>query len=308
MNAEYIYPIKVVVNKTGITAHVIRAWEKRYSAIEPVRTDTNRRLYCENDIYRLKLLGKLTRAGHSIGTIAKLPTEELEKLIDEIKGNGRSIISDETGNKNSYLTSGLQAIEDLDEKRLEEILSRSSVHLSQPELLQEVLVPMIKNIGDNWKDGSIRVYHEHLASSVIKTFLTNLRGAYKVEQNAPEIIIATPIGQMHELGALLVASAAASEGWRVTYLGANLPAEEIAAAVQQNKPRALALSLVYPPDDPKVNVELIKLAKYLNNDTIIFVGGNSAESYEKTLSNIKAKVLFDLNAFRNQLVKIRKSK
>ena len=308
MNAEYIYPIKVVVNKTGITAHVIRAWEKRYAAIEPDRTDTNRRLYCENDIYRLKLLGELTKAGHSIGTIAKLPTEELEKLIDEIKGNGRSIISDETGNKNSYLTSGLQAIEDLDEKRLEEILSRSSVHLSQPELLQEVLVPMIKNIGDNWKNGSIRVYHEHLASSVIKTFLTNLRGAYKVEQNAPEIIIATLIGQMHELGALLVASAAASEGWRVTYLGANLPAEEIAAAIHQNKPTALALSLVYPPDDPKINVELNNLAKYLNKDTIIFVGGNSAESYKQPLSKIKAKVLFDLNAFRNQLVNIRKNK
>jgi methanogenic corrinoid protein MtbC1 len=308
MNSEYIYPIKVVVNKTGITAHVIRAWEKRYAAIEPGRTDTNRRLYCENDIYRLKLLAELTKAGHSIGTIAKLPTEDLEKLIDEIRGNGRSILSDETRNMDSYLTGSLQAIEDLDEKRLEEILSRASVHLSQPELLQRVLVPMIKNIGDNWKNGSMRVYHEHLASSVIKTFLTNLRGAYKVEQNAPEIIIATPIGQMHELGALLVASAAASEGWKVTYLGSNLPAEEIAAAVQQNKPRALALSLVYPPDDPKVNVELSKLAKYLNKDTIIYVGGNSAESYSKTLSSIKAIVLFDLNTFRNQLVKIRKNK
>ena len=308
MNSEYIYPIKVVVNKTGITAHVIRAWEKRYAAIEPGRTDTNRRLYCENDIYRLKLLAELTKAGHSIGTIAKLPTEDLEKLIDEIRGNGRSILSDETRNMDSYLTGSLQAIEDLDEKRLEEILSRASVHLSQPELLQEVLVPMIKNIGDNWKNGSMRVYHEHLASSVIKTFLTNLRGAHKVEQNAPEIIIATPIGQMHELGALLVASSAASEGWKVTYLGSNLPAEEIAAAVQQNKPRALALSLVYPPDDPKVNVELSKLAKYMNKDTIIYVGGNSAESYSKALSSIKAIVLFDLNTFRNQLVKIRKNK
>jgi methanogenic corrinoid protein MtbC1 len=211
-------------------------------------------------------------------------------------------------NKNSYLTRGLQAIEDLDEKRLEEILSRASVNLSQPELLQEVLVPMIKNIGDNWKNGSMRIYHEHLASAVIKTFLSNLIATFKVEQSAPEIIIATPKGQMHELGALLVAFAAASEGWWVTYLGPNLPAEEIAAAVQQNKPKALALSLVYPPDDPDINVELTKLAKYLNKDTIIFVGGNSAESYKQPLSNIKANVLFDLNAFRNQLVKIRRDK
>ena len=306
MDTEYIYPIKVVVNKTGITAHVIRAWEKRYAAIEPGRTDTNRRLYCEDDIHRLELLGRLTKAGHSIGTIAKLPTEELEKLIGEPKEKASANIPGETGAKSLYLTSCLKAIEDLDEKRLEEILSRASVALSQPELLREVLVPMINNIGDNWKNGSIRIYHEHLASAVIKTFLDNIRGVYKVEKNAPQIIIATPIGQMHELGALLVASAAASEGWRVTYLGANLPAEEIAAAVQQSKPKALALSLVYPPDDPKVNIELTKLAKYLNSDTIIYVGGNSAESYNKTLSSIKANVISDLNDFRNELVKIRK--
>lgn len=306
MNSEYIYPIKVVVNKTGITAHVIRAWEKRYGAIEPGRTDTNRRLYCEEDIHRLELLGKLTKAGHSIGTIAKLPTGELENLIGEINKTAGTKTHGERWDKSLYLKIGLQAIEDLDEKGLEEILSRASVDLSQPELIQEVIMPMIKKIGDNWKNGSIRIYHEHLASSVIKTFLYNLTGGYKVEQNAPQIVIATPIGQMHELGALLAASAAASEGWRVTYLGSNLPAEEIAAAVKQSKPKALALSLVYPPDDPKVNIELTKLEKYLNNHTIIYVGGNSADSYNKTLSSIKAKVISDLNDFRDELVKIRK--
>ena len=304
MDAEYIYPIKVVAEKTGITAHAIRAWEKRYSAIEPGRTDTNRRLYCEDDIYRLKLLGKLTRAGYSIGTIAKLPTEELEKLI----GNSGLKITNKSGTGSSYLSDGVQAIENLDEKRLEEILLRASVDLSQPDLIQEVVVPMIKSIGDKWKIGDIRIYHEHLASAVIKTFLANLTSAYKVEQNAPEIVIATLKGQMHELGALLVASAAASEGWKVTYLGPNLPAEEIAAAVQQDKPKALALSLVYPPDDPSINVELTKIAKYLNKDTIIYVGGNAAESYNKTLTNIKANVISDLNDFRNELVKIRKNK
>lgn len=302
MDAEYIYPIKVVAEKTGITAHAIRAWEKRYSAIEPGRTDTNRRLYCENDIYRLKLLGKLTRSGHSIGTIAKLPTEELEKLI----GNSRLKITDISETRSSFLSDGLQAIENLDEKRLEEILLRASVDLSQPDLIQEVVAPMIKSIGDKWKNGDIRIYHEHLASAVIKTFLANLTSAFKVEKNAPEIVIATPKGQMHELGALLVALAAASEGWRVTYLGPNLPAEEIAAAIHQNKPKVLALSLVYPPDDPDINVELTKLANYLDKYTIIYAGGNSAESYNKTLAKIKARVLYDLNEFRDELVKIRK--
>jgi MerR family transcriptional regulator, light-induced transcriptional regulator len=307
MDSEYIYPIKVVAAKTGLTAHAIRAWEKRYTAIEPSRTDTNRRLYSDDDIHRLKLLAKLTKSGHSIGTIAKLHTEELEKLIAEISSDVGEKIAGEIGIRSSYLTSGLHAIETLDEKKLEEILSKASVDLSQPDLLQEVVIPMINSIGDNWKNGSMRIYHEHLASAVVKTFLSNLIATFEVEQNAPHIIIATPVGQMHELGALMAALAAASEGWRVTYLGPNLPAEEIAAAVQQIKSKALALSLVYPPDDPKINVELTKLAGYLGKDTIIYAGGNSVESYIKTLSKINANVLSDLNDFRNELVIIRKN-
>ena len=307
MDSEYIYPIRVVADKTGLTAHVIRAWEKRYSAIEPGRTDTNRRLYCEDDIKRLRLLGKLTKAGHNIGTIAKLHTEELEKLIGEIRNYQREKIPGELEGRTSYLASALQAIESLDEKKLEEILSRASVELSQPELIHEVIVPMIKNIGDYWKNGTIRIYHEHLASAVLKTFLSNLIATFKAEKNAPHIIITTPVGQLHELGALLAALAAASEGWRVTYLGPNLPAEEIAAAVLQGKPRALALSLVYPPDDSNINIELAKLTKYLNNEIILYVGGNSAESYNKTLSKLNVKVLTDLNDFRNELVIIRKN-
>ena len=306
MNEEYIYPINVVVNKTGLTAHVIRAWEKRYNAIEPGRTDTNRRLYREKDIYRLKLFSKLTKSGHSISTVANLTTEDLEKLVNENEEKLDTNSKREIWNKNSFLSAGMQSIEDLDEKRLEEILSLASVELSQPELIQEVLIPMIRKIGDNWKTGSLRIYQEHLASEVIKTFLANLRSGFKVEKNAPQIIIATPIGQMHELGALLAASAAISEGWRVTYLGSNLPAEEIAAAVQYSKPKALALSLVYPPDDPKINNELLKLSRHLNNGTTLFVGGHSAESYAETLAGINAHLLLDINDFRNELVKIRK--
>lgn len=306
MNNENIYPIKVVANKTGLTAYVIRAWEKRYSAIEPYRTDTNRRLYCEKDIQRLSLLKRLTKEGHNISSVAKLKTEELEKMVTQ---NGGSIIAAEPakdGMINYYLSSGLTAIEDLDEKRLQNILSRASIDLSQPSLMHEVLIPMIKQIGDNWKNGSLRIYHEHLASAVIKTFLSNLRDAFEVPVNAPQIIIATPVGQMHELGALLVAAAAASEGWRVTYLGSNLPAEEITAAVNQRNPKALALSLVYPPDDPEVHKELIKISKHISNNTTLYVGGNATGSYLKTLNNTNANVIFEIKDFRKELVEIRK--
>ena len=75
------YPIKVAVRRTGLTAHAIRVWEKRYSAVTPVRTPTNRRLYSEADIERLQLLRRATLAGHSIGQIAGLPIDDLRTLV-----------------------------------------------------------------------------------------------------------------------------------------------------------------------------------------------------------------------------------
>ena len=74
---------KRVARRTGLTAHVIRIWEKRYGAVQPERTGTNRRLYSEEQIERLSLLREITRAGHSIGPVAKLPTENLRKLAAE---------------------------------------------------------------------------------------------------------------------------------------------------------------------------------------------------------------------------------
>ena len=74
------YPVQVVVRQTGLTAHVLRAWEKRYGAIRPTRSESGRRVYSDLDIRRLKLLSRVTKQGHPIGSVATLPDEVLETL------------------------------------------------------------------------------------------------------------------------------------------------------------------------------------------------------------------------------------
>ena len=83
MEADQGHPIKVVVLRTGLSPHVIRVWEKRYGAVEPMRTPTNRRRYTDADIERLLLLQRATQIGRSIGQIAQLPTETLRNLVRE---------------------------------------------------------------------------------------------------------------------------------------------------------------------------------------------------------------------------------
>ena len=108
------------------------------------------------------------------------------------------------------------------------------------------------------------------------------------------LIVTTPAGQLHEIGALLVAAAAANLGWHVTYLGASLPAAEIAGAASQNRARAVALSVVYPEDDPLLEGELTRLRESLPVETPLLVGGRAMPAYREVLKKIGAIELTDL--------------
>jgi DNA-binding transcriptional MerR regulator/methylmalonyl-CoA mutase cobalamin-binding subunit len=308
---EQGYAIKIAARRTGLTPHVIRVWEKRYRAVLPTRTPTNRRLYSDADIERLTLLHRATRAGHSIGQIAQLPKERLLALVSADEAIASRTLpsvgpSPDESSVQFHLDACLAAIERLDAQALEAALMRAAVALSQPVLLDWVVTPVLQKIGDLWREGSLRVAHEHLASAVVRTFLgNNIRGSGEISASAPNLIAATPAGQVHELGALIVAVTAASEGWQVTYLGPNLPAEEIAGAAQQNETRVVALSLVYPADDPRLREELRKLRRYLAEEVILLVGGRAAGSYSDILGEIGAVRLNDMPSLRVKLESLR---
>jgi methylmalonyl-CoA mutase cobalamin-binding subunit len=120
------------------------------------------------------------------------------------------------------------------------------------------------------------------------------------------IVVATPTGQIHELGALLVGAAAANLGWHVTYLGASLPAAEIAGVARQNRARAVALSLVYPEDDPRLEGELTRLRESLPPEVMLLVGGRAMPAYREVLKKIGATQVTDLSQLCSTLDELRK--
>jgi len=307
--------IRMVSKHTGLSPHLIRIWERRYSAVKPTRTPTNRRTYSDEQIQRLTLLGQLTRADHSIGEIANLPIEELHALVEaegeKIKPvSAQPPLSQENPTAPEFVEAALQAVRDLNAESLEQILERASVEMGGIALLQNILVPLIEEIGQSWRDGRLKIAHEHIATAVIRTFLGNhTRQANGGSgENSPHLLVTTPVGQLHELGAILAAAAAGNHGWRVTYLGPNLPAEEIAGAVSHNQARAVALSLVYPEDDPRIDGELSKLRRLLPADTAILIGGRAAPSYEASIQRIKAPQFQSLAEFHDALENLRKAK
>lgn len=292
------HSIAVVSRRTGLTQLVLRAWERRYEAVVPSRTATSRRLYSDHDLEKLSLLHTLTNAGHRIGDIARNSVEELRKLAVESGVRAMTIASESLGgavDTKDLLEEALVAIRSFDDRGLETVLDKALLHLSKPVLRRDLMVPLLVEIGSQWADGQLRIAHEHMASAIVRTFLTAMNARYQVLPGAPLVAVASPSGQNHELGGLLAASQAHESGWDVLYLGPNLPAEEIATAARGRGVRAIMLSLVFPTSDPGVVTELRDLRKLVGVDMPIVVGGQGAPSYQEVLSEIQALVVTDLD-------------
>jgi MerR family transcriptional regulator, light-induced transcriptional regulator len=301
------HTIKAVSKRTGLTPHVIRIWEKRYGAVVPSRNQTNRRFYSDEEVERLLLLREAVNRGHSISSVAQLPSENLQKLVSEAIPTHAQPVDTLQDKAQHLVETATEAVRHLDSLELEKILTEAALELGNQGLLQRFVGPLAYHLGELWRTGSITAAHEHFATAAIRVFLGRASRSFAADQNAPGLIVATPSGQLHELGAVMVAAAATNVGWRVTYLGTGLPPAEIAGAALQNGAKAVALSIVYPDDDPNLAAELQSLRKYLPHEVKILVGGRAAEGYKEVLNQIGAIRTKDINDFAEQLDLLRGS-
>jgi len=308
------HPIQVVARRAGLTPELLRAWEKRYGVVEPGRTGGGQRLYSDEDIQRLRLLRLAIQGGRRIGNVSSLETAELVALIEEDRGEGFSeavespTVDEQVEGANRrparVVEDALDAALALDEPRLTHLLERAVI-LTRPEtLISEILAPLMRRVGELWHEGEIRPAHEHLLSSVVRGVLSRITVASQPQEAPHHLVVATPMGQRHEIGAMLAAATAAMEGWRVTYLGADLPAEDIATVVQETRAEAVALSIVHPEADSALDRDLRGLRKLLPSDTEIIVGGAAASSYGAALEKARALFIQDLDDLRSTLLEI----
>ena len=160
---------------------------------------------------------------------------------------------------------------------------RAAVALSAPMLIEDVLGPLLAGIGERWEHGQMSPGHEHLASAVIRRVLESLANSVMAGPEAPGLVVATPTGQRHEFGALFVAAAAATQGWRVIYLGTELPAADIADVARSTGASGIAISLVFPTDDPGIAEQFVELRAAVGPTMPILAGGRAAASYQEAI-------------------------
>ncbi len=299
------HPIGVVASRTGLPQDLIRAWERRYEAVTPRRGETGRRLYSDEDIEKLRLLRRAVAGGRRISDVAGLSIGALRALVagdrDETGAASATPDADAAPGRASpetLLAEAIEALEALDRRGLERVLAEATVQLSAPDVRQHLIVPLLDTIGRRWQEGSLRIVHEHLASTIVRAFMSANRNGHDRER-APRIVVTTPAGQHHELGALMAAAVADESGWDVYYLGANLPAEEIAAAARQLRARAIALSVVYRNGDHAPD-EILRLRELVGT-LPIFVGGRASEALCNKLTDAAIACPRDLAEFRAEL-------
>lgn len=305
---EALYSIQRAADLTGLSPHVIRIWERRYQAVTPVRTQSARRQYSDEQIERLRLLRQVTETGHTIGSVARLPTERLRSLLlDAGPAPGRTDPPEAEGVAEDLLVRALEAVKGMDAPALDTALQQAAVRLGAQGVLQRLVAPLAHAIGERWRSGAITAAHEHFATAVLRLFLGHAARPFASNTAAPVLVVSTPSGQLHELGVLMVGASAANLGWRVVYLGPSLAAAEIAGAVRQHQARVLALSIVYPEDDPALPGELARLRELLP-DTAIIVGGRAASAYHEALVGIRAHSASDLNELGLFLDRLRRQR
>lgn len=276
-------PIGVVARRTGLSPGVLRAWERRYGAARPGRSEGGVRLYSSAEVARLTLLARAVAAGHAIGRLVALPSAEIEALLEEsARGNGVAPgvgQGEHASNHDSidaYVRAGLEAVHALDDARLHGILTRAAVVLRGVEFAEGVVAPLLRRVGELWVEGDLCPAHEHMLSAQVRRVLTWLLDNLAVPEGAPRAVASTPKGHAHELAALLAAVRASEVGWRVTYLGPDLPANDIALAAVTTGARVVLLSVVRETGGTELVAELRSLRQRLTPDVTILVGGSGA--------------------------------
>ena len=278
--AQPRHPIAVVSERTGLSQDVLRIWERRYGAVRPQRAAGGRRLYSDADIERLGLLHAATRAGRSIGQVAPMSTDALLALVGEdAEARARSVRTMVgTSDAAALVETALALTQSLNASALDERLRRGAAFVGLPAFVESVAAPLLRRIGEEWHAGRLSPAHEHLASSVLYDIIVETMRAFPRRDGAPGVLVATPAGERHTIGAALVGAAAAVAGWNVLYLGADLPARDIADAARVAGVRAVAVSIVYVDDRERVVREMRAVRSRLAPEITLIAGGAGASA------------------------------
>ena len=235
-----IHTIGVVARYCGLSPEVIRAWETRYRAVSPQRTERGQRVYNDADIQRLILLAKACRGGRRISDIVQLSDAKLVDMIEQDEGAHEPIVTrnqrQSTFLVSDYIESCITAIKDFDSYTLFQTLTKAEKSLGTVFMVEDLLTPLLTHIRDECRRGNLLDGHRKIFNSLIKTYLIML-GTRREKERFTAVVCS--LEDDLELSGLKTLALVAAYKWHPIYLDARSSVEDISDLVNQASAKAL---------------------------------------------------------------------
>jgi DNA-binding transcriptional MerR regulator len=275
------YSIRDLERFTGIKAHTIRIWEKRYGLIEPERTITNIRAYCDAELRKLLNISILNKNGFKISKIANLSPEEITSNINKL--------IDQPTDTESYQENLVISMIDLDEQKFERILSRAILQYGFEETIIRIINPFYVRIGIMWQTGSINPAQEHFVSNLIRQKMFVAIDSQMPEESPSKktFTLFLPEGELHELTLLFSNYILRKRGHRVIYLGPDVPLSDLLEIEKIKSSDFMMTACITAISQKKLSDYIYKLSQQFLDKTIYITGEQIINYTDKLPKNIK---------------------
>ncbi|PSM32477.1 MerR family transcriptional regulator [Haliangium sp. UPWRP_2] len=274
------YRIRTVSQMTGLSPALIRAWEARYRLVVPERTPAGYRLYSDEDVALLQGAQRLVQRGIAPMEVAQLPRAQLKEASGAAV-HEPPVTSSVIGSYSEHVERIVAAFARFNQAEAEGLLSRPLSMLPPLEACRQILVPLMRELGDRWHRGEISVAVEHFGTSLIRAKLVMLLETMRHRGGHKTVLCACPPGDLHEGGLLMFALEAAEQGWQPIYLGPDLPLAALTSATAQVQPSLAALSLVMRREPSELQRLLCSLHDAVAERCPVLLGGSGLAGHEE---------------------------
>jgi len=290
------YSINDLEKITGIKAHTIRIWEKRYNVVNPERTGTNIRFYNDEDLKKLLNISTLNKHGFKISEIVKMGTNQMcEKIIE---------ISNTSGDYESYINNLIVSMIEIDEDKFEKVLSSAIIKMGFEKTITHIIYAFLEKVGILWQVGTINPAQEHFITNLIRQKLII---AIDGQENTPKVdaktfLLFLPENELHELGLLFYTYIIKKSGHRVIYLGQSVPLKDILEVIKIRKADYIITYFVAALEAKNIPEYLNTISNGFEHKDIFIAGYQVSQITEKLPDNIK--LIQDAEEFKSYLNRI----
>ena len=285
-NVKNVFSIKDLENLSGIKAHTIRIWEKRYNVLEPTRTDTNIRLYDLASLQKLLNITLLHNHGYKISKISKYPPEKIPQLV-------REIVSEKSA-KSHAISAFKMAMMNFDHTKFFSTYNTLLAEKSFREVFYEVFIPLMTELGLLWQSDTITPAHEHFLSYLIKQKL--MINTEKVQVLEPTkldkvFVLYLPMNEIHELGIMYLNYEILDHGYKTIYLGESVPTDSLNDLNKYFDNIIFVSYMTVQPDKEHVNDYIKEIQQtVLKDDSEIWLIGRMVDEIKPSTLNSATRV------------------